>query len=319
MTTKAFKYQIKGFKEAVFIVRDLAKTRNFYTEVVGWEVVTGTHTANYLANNWQLPEQANITSCVIAEPNTSNGFIRLVEIQGLEQEYIRSNAQIWDTGAIFDVNHRVKDSFELSRQLHEYGWFGVNEPVEMQFGPFKVYEWLAKSFDGITQALIERLDPPLENDNQQAKFSQLINASMIVKDHDEEKTFFETLGFEIMIHQQDKFDEAKSNVFGMPHELVAQTPHVLTLLSPDGGRHGTVELASFPELTGNDYSDRAKAPNLGIVSLRFPVKNLDALIQHLNNNEIEIITDCQMAIAGQPEVRNILIHTPAGSWIEFFE
>lgn len=313
-------YKISGSSEAVFIVADINKSKDFYVNTVGWDVLAGGRLSPTQLKTWLLAENVTGEYCLVAEPNSQGGYIRLVQLGNVKQEYIRANSQIWDTGGIFDVNVRVKNSFELSRLLHDKSWFGVNEPVEMQFGPFKVYEWLAKSHDGITHALIERLDPPLQDDQQVALFSQLINSSFIVKDHQQEKAFFENiLGFESVIDQAGTFDEAKSNVFGMPFELVQQTPSELTLLSPDGGRFGTIELASFPQLTGNDFSNRAKAPNLGIVSLRFPVKNLDSLVHHLIQNNVNILSDCKMELMPYGPARIILIQSPAGNWLEFFE
>ncbi|XQW83435.1 VOC family protein [Thalassotalea piscium] len=318
--THSNEFAISGFSEVVFVVNDLQKSKTFYCDIIGWEVISEEGIETGLYDFWQLSENAIVSSCVVRAPEATEGAIRLVKITGVEQQYIRANSQIWDTGGIFDVNTRVKNVHQLSRKLHEYQWFGVNEPVEMTFGPFKVYEWLAKSHDGITHALIERLEPVLENDQQTALFSELINASMVINDHQSEKDFFtKILGFKALIHQEDTFDKAVSNVFGMPFELVATTPHVLTLLSADGTRKGTVELASFPELTGNDFSDNAQPYNLGITCLRFPIKEMDHFIAHLTHNHIDYISGGRLDIQPYGEVNIIAVNSPNGNRFEFFE
>jgi catechol 2,3-dioxygenase-like lactoylglutathione lyase family enzyme len=313
-------FSISGFSEAVFVVNDINKSKAFYCDVIGWEVIAEVSLEQSINDFWQVDSSASISTCVVSAPSTRTGTIRLVEITGLEQTYIRANSQIWDVGGIFDVNTRVKDVHQLARTLHEYQWFGVNNPVEMQFGPFKVYEWLAKSHDGITHALIERIAPPLENDNQVSLFSSLINASLIIKDHQREMKFFtDILGFEVLIHQEDSFDEATSNVFGMPFELVKSTPHVLTLLSANGTRDGTVELASFPELTGNDFSANATPYNLGITCLRFPIKGMGAFLRHLEAYDIDYVDGGSMAILPYGKVNIAAVNSPSGNRFEFFE
>jgi len=319
------KFSISGFKEAVFVVADLVRSKTFYQDVIGWQLISESQDDNRLNPFWQLEAHVNIKSCLLSESGEPIGAIRLVEIDvdahsDIEQIHIRANSQIWDTGGIFDVNCRVKDIHHLATKLNTCQWFGNNLPVPMRFGPFKVYEWLVKSHDGIVHALIERIEPPIENDQQTALFSALINASMIVNDHQSERSFFtDVLGFEALIEQEGSFDEACSNVFGMPQELVAQTPHELTLMSPDGSRQGTIELASFSQLTGNDYSDNAQPYNLGITSLRFPVQGIDALKQHLLNKGICFTDGGSLTVAPYGEIAIIAVQTPAGNRLEFFE
>lgn len=316
--TKGFK--ISGFSEAVFVVCDIEKSKQFYCDVVGWQEIVKEHDELSLQQFWQVAPDTKIRTCVVGSENVSSAHIRLVEFSGIKQKYIRANSQIWDVGGIFDINIRVKSVHQLAELLHKHQWFGVNNPVEMVFGPFKVYEWLAKSHDGITHALIERIEPPLETETQAALFGQLINASMIVKDHQLEMSFIkDILGFETLIHQEDTFDKEASNVFGMPFELVAKTPHVLTLLSADGGREGTVELASFPELTGNDFSSNATPYNLGITCLRFPLKGMANFVDHLKNNEVPCIEGGIVEQAPYGQVNLVAVNSPSGNRFEFFE
>jgi catechol 2,3-dioxygenase-like lactoylglutathione lyase family enzyme len=212
-------FSIAGFSEAVFVVNDLTKSKAFYLDVIGWEEIIKENKEQTLTAFWQVKPSVTIKTCLVSAPQATTGAIRLVEFTGVEQTYIRANSQIWDAGGIFDVNTRVKNIHQLASTLHHYQWFGVNNPVEMQFGPFKVYEWLAKSHDGITHALIERISPPLENDDQTALFSSLINASVVIDNHQDEMNFFtKILGFQALIHQEECFDNPASNVFGMPFE-----------------------------------------------------------------------------------------------------
>lgn len=313
------KFTISGFAEAVFVVDDIKKSQIFYCDVIGWQLITEIKVEKTLNNFWQLDKDIRYKSCLLKAPNSTFGALRLVQFIGIKQSYIRANSQIWDTGGIFDVNTRVTKIHKLANNLHKHQWFGVNTPVEMQFGPFKVYEWLAKSHDGITHALIERIEPALECD-QKALFSEFINASMVIKDHDLEKQFFvDVLGFEVLIHQEGTFDKAASNVFGMPFELAASTPHVLTLLSADGTRDGTIELASFPELTGNNCTDNVKPFNLGITSLRFPIQSIAEFVNHLEVHKVDYYERSHLIINPYGKVNIVAVNTPHGNRLEFFE
>jgi hypothetical protein len=313
-------FLISGFSEAVFVVHNIEASIKFYCQTAGWQLICQ-ETPNLMFNSfWQLPVQVMVKTALVSESGNAVGAIRLVEISDIEQVHIRANSQIWDVGGIFDVNVRVKNCRDVASKLAKYQWFGVNEPVPMEFGPFKVIEWLAKSHDGITHALIERIAPALEKDEQQALFSALFNASMVVNDHESEKHFFsKVLCFETLIHQHNTFAEEKSNVFGLPFELVASSPHVLSLLSADGSRQGTIELASFPELTGNDFSANAKPYNLGISCLRFPVSGLNHLKTHLEKCNVKFVECNGLEISPYGIVNIIAVLSPAGNRIELFE
>jgi catechol 2,3-dioxygenase-like lactoylglutathione lyase family enzyme len=322
--TQTSSFSIAGFTEVVCVVNDLQRSLSFYCDVIGWVKITEESQLTTFNSFWGIAPSVQSVSCLVRAPNRKTGAIRLIEFNGIEQEYIRANSQIWDVGGIFDINTRVVNVHQLARKLHQHQWFGVNEPVEMQFGPFKVYEWLAKSHDGITHALIERIEPPLEPNLQPndgaVLFSELINASMIIDDHQTELDFFtEILGFKTLIHQEDTFKNEVSNVFGMPFELVAGTPHVLTLLSADGTREGTVELASFPQLTGNDFSHKNKPSNIGITTLRFPVTGLSLFKAHLDQKKVSYTSCNNIALKPYGNVDVIAVQTPSKNRLEFFE
>ena len=318
-------FQVHGFSEAVFIVNDLAASKRFYIDFIGWHVIAEdlneqSHANTSLVISWQLGSNVKAKQVLLAEPNVDGGFIRLVSLANTAQCYIRPNNQIWDTGGIFDVNTRVTDIFNLAQQMHKQGWFGVNDPVPMQFGPFKVFEWLAKGHDGATFACIERIEPPLENSQQTTLFSAIFNSSMIVVDHQLEVDFYQkVLGFESLVEQKACFDSAKSNVFGMPHNWVNKSPHHLSMLGPASRKGGSVEIVSFPDMTGSDVSDRANPPNIGIATLRFLVDGLDAFICHCKSLNVTIVNESVMTIPHYGSCKLVVLTSPQGTWLEFYQ
>lgn len=315
-------YQVSGFSEAVFVVADLVMQRDFYLEVVGWQEIANDNVqANEaLAIFWDLPEEVTVKQSLLAAPNSNSGFIRLIQIDGIEQEYIRPNNQIWDSGGIFDVNTRVVNNHQLAKQLHAHYWFGVNDPVPMEFGPYKVIEWLAKGPDAITFACIERIEPPLANNDQTALFSALFNSSLIVNDHQAELAFFqELLGFEIAVSQQACFEKACTNVFGLPHNLVDKTPHKLSMVCSPLHDGGSIELASFPELQGGDVSEKVKPYNIGISTLRFKVNEIDAFILACQRAKLIIVNDLCFELPHYGMCRVVALKSPQGNWFEFYQ
>lgn len=321
---------VQGFKEAVFIVSDLTACQSFYCDTIGWEVVHSSYGLADLGLSqlWQLPKTLTYSQVVIREPGSQTGSIRLVQLeqagiaQKVHQECIRPNDQIWDPGGIFDVNTRVNGAIELAKTLNKHHWFGVCDPVPMSFGPFNVIEWLAKGHDGVKFACIERISPPLENGAQQALFSHLFNASMIVSNHQEAVEFYQNvLNFELVVEQYGCFEEAKANVFGLPKNIVTTSPHQLSMLKSRDQKSegGTLELASFPELDGVDLSDRATPPNFGIATLRFPVQNLKGFIEHCKKHKVTIVNESELYLPQDGSYQFIAIKAPGGCWLEFYE
>ena len=58
----------------------------------------------------------------------------------------------------------------------------TSDPIEFNFGPFIVREWITRGPDGIVLAAIERVQPALEGWPQLRKLSRAFNATHIVPD-----------------------------------------------------------------------------------------------------------------------------------------
>lgn len=83
---------------------------------------------------------------------------------------------------------------------------------------------------------------------------------------------------------------------------------------------GSVEPIQIAGLEGNDYSAGCVAPNLGILSLRFPVKNIEAYAKQLCDKFVEIeVQPTQMTIKPYGKVKLMQIKSPDGAILEFFE
>jgi hypothetical protein len=81
-----------------------------------------------------------------------------------------------------------------------------------------------------------------------------------------------------------------------------------------------VELMAFPGFEGRDLSTRVNAAGLGILSLQFPVSDLDAWLAKLAERGVPLIKG--PAVMPMPPfgmTRAATIATPDGAWLTFFQ
>lgn len=312
--------RIGGWREAVLSISDPAAWEQTLTAVGGWEVVRrGAGDAAWLAL-WQLPDTARYDEVLLRNPGTDTGYIRLVRFQGVPQVQMRSNGQTWETGGIFDLNVRVTDLAARFAELQARDWQGFGDPVRFTFGPFVVREWLGRGPDGIVFALIQREAPPLEGWPQLRRFSRSFNSTQVVADIDASLRFYiDVLGFEIYVETDGPSDTPGPNVLGLPHNLVTEVSRRTVIVHPNGGNDGSVELIQFDGLTGRDFSPLAKPPNLGVLTLRFPVTDLLAIGERLAAGGFEPVTRGLAPLPPYGNVEVLTVRGPNGEWLEFFE
>lgn len=312
---------IDGWQEAVLSVRDIDRWVDVLEDVAGWEVIHSGASSRAWMDAWDVDPQAIAEEVVLANPGSDSGFIRLVSFVGTDQQLIRSNAQTWETGGWFDVNARVLNLDRRFTELQQRGWSGYADPVKLQFGPFTVNEWLARGPDGIVFALIERIEPPLEGWPALLSISRLFNATTIVNDLENSLDFYVNgLGFRVYLESDGSSPEAGPNVLGLPHNLAGEISRQVRIVHPQGSNDGSIELIEFDGATGRDFSARARPPNLGILMLRFPVRDITQLARDLHARGVTI--ESQPYLLELPpygDIRIMSIRGPGGEIIEFFE
>ena len=316
-------FKLGGFTEAVFVVSDIEQMTAFFIQIAGWEIKhqakANSKENHHLKTLWQLPDNAQISQTLMGNIGEEKGYIRLVQIEGVEQQRIRSNTQSWDTGGVFDINIRVADMEKKFKQMQALGWSADSDPVQFSFGPFVVKEWIVTGPDGISFALIERIKPKLEGWPNLKEFSRTFNSTQVVKDIALSTQFYrEILGFKPYIEHKGASKTASANVLGLPYNLTTNIERSVDILHPDGINEGSIELLQFHGATGKDVSHLSKPPNLGITTLRLPVDNIKALKIHLQNNKVEITNDTQIHLPPYGLVDMLTTITPDGNWLEFY-
>lgn len=317
----ADEFRIDGWREAVFSVSDTGQWVDTLTEVGGWQVIHEGDFSREWLDAYRLVSNVSAREVLMANPGTDTGLVRLVQFEGVPQRHIRSNGQTWETGGIYDVNVRVIDLPEKFQALQSRDWHGVADPMDLVFDQFVVAEWLAYGPDGIVFALIQRKQPPLEGWPNLKHFSRLFNSTQIVADMDRALEFYvDTLGFQIYIETDGPSETPGPNVLGLPHNLADKISRHVYIVHPGGGNTGSVELIAFDGASGRDFSEHAHPPNLGIISLRFPVSGIQQLAERLAKRNVEIVSALRsMEFTPEGPTQHMIVRGPNGEWLEFFE
>jgi len=314
-------FQISGWMEIVQSVSDLNRHVLALQDIAGWEVILRSSLDEATLAAWQLDPTVTGTQVLMGNPGSNRGYIRLVQFHGAGQLQIRSSAQPWESGGILDINVRVLDMDANFHEFQSYGWGAHSDPIQYSFGPFEVKEWITTGPDGLSFALIERIQPELEGWPEMRDISRAFNSTQVVRDMPAALHFYrDVLGFQKYMHWIGVSESPGPNVLGLPRELTTTIERDVWIMHPQGKNEGSVELLHFNGLSGRDLAERAVPPNLGMLMLRFPVTNLDALADRLTEYGIKTegpITRHRLDPWG--EVRQLSVRAPDGAWLDFYE
>jgi len=311
----------RGWQEALVSVRAFAPIRDFMVEVAGYEVIeTGALDPAWLGA-WGLPEDASGAYELLASPGKTVGWVRLVRFEGVQQQLIRPGAQVWDQGGLFSLMVRAEEASEVMDAAHLRGWSVFNEPQVFDFGGLIIKNVVVRLPDGVNLAVYSRVEPPIEGWDDLAGFSYPFNTMAMVHDVNAERVFFEQgLGFS-PFWAGDYIDPAEVDTnHGLPDNLSDEIPRRTAILQQRPGEDGRIELMQFVGLSGQDYSDRARPPNLGILAVRLPVENLDATLAQLAEfGAVPAAGPGERMLSPYGEIRWAAVRSPSGIIVELME
>jgi catechol 2,3-dioxygenase-like lactoylglutathione lyase family enzyme len=313
--------QISGFREIIFSVKNLDQTIQLYQEIGGYSLKFRGKMAEGWKQFWKLPPETTIEEAFLINEGDSTGFLRLVQFGQVPQVQIRPGGHCWDTGGIFDVDVRVLDIHQKTQQLQDLSWHAYSKPHRYTFGKFDVEEILMKGHDGVTLALIQRHAPPLQGWPNLRAFSYMFNSTQVVRNFDEAVDFYQKkLGFQPYLKTESISAQPEENVLGVPRNLTTQVKRKVAILHPQGTNVGSVELIQIEGLEGEHYADRALPPNLGILTLRFPVRDLAKLQERLRQQQITLWAEPRrLWLPPYGWVQVLAVRSPEGAILEFFE
>lgn len=310
-----------GFSEVGLSTRDIDAWIEFLTQVGGYEEIWRGDAPAGSKTLWQVPADRRVQECLVGCPGEKTGYIRLFQFHDTEQEEIRRGANVWDSGGIFDVDIRVPEVLPLVSQLEQHGFNGISPPVDWQFGPFKVREWIATGPDSVSVAIMQRLAPPLEGWDFPAVFGRMFNSSQVVADLDRAIGFYHQLGFAEVMRHSGPMPGKGGEMLGLPSATAHLVPVHLVILQPFGVMEGSVELVWIEGMDGQDVSARSWPCNLGFNLVRFPVDDLTAYASRIRAAGISIVggrtIPSRLEPFGGTEV--MAVQTPDGVWLEFYQ
>lgn len=311
----------RGWQEAVVSVRAFAPTRDFMVEVAGYEVrETGALDPAWLSA-WGLPEGASGAYELLVSPGKSVGWVRLVRFDGVEQQLIRPGAQVWDQGGLFSLMVRAEEASEVMDAAHAHGWSVFNQPQVFDFGGLIIKNVVVRLPDGVNLAVYSRVDPPIEGWDDLAGFSYPFNTMAMVHDIEAERVFFEQgLGFSPFWAGDYIDPEEVDTNHGLPDNLSDDIPRRTAILQQRPGEDGRIELMQFVGLSGQDFSARARPPNLGILGVRLPVEDLDAALAQLAEiGAAPAAGPGERTLSPYGEIRWAAVRSPSGVTVELME
>lgn len=314
-------FEIGGFTEAVLIVRSASPHLACWVDTGGWELRHHDAVDLRLLRGWGITK-ASGEEWLLGRPGCSTGLVRLIRLDNAGvQSDMRPDDQCWDSGGIFDLDLRVSNIVLQSSALRAQQWHGASPPVRWDFGGLTVKEWLVRGPDNVRLALIERIDPPIVGLGHFSGLGPVFNSSQIVRDLGASLAFYgDILGFKKAVSYQTDAFAPGANVFGIPPGVASRVGLSLHILHPQGKIDGSVEIVTVPGTNGLDLSQSCAPPNFGMAALRFPVKDLFALGEHLMRCGCVLampITTTELAPHG--EVGLLAVRSPDGAWLEFYE
>jgi len=316
-------FGVGGYREAVLHVNKFEAMQQHLNQILKYDVRYEGQSGSVQANFWEAPGATSIDEVLMGPSDVDFGLVRVVRINGINNQEIRPAGKPWESGGIYDLDIRVRDIQKVYDQLVDAGWCAVHKPLQYTMGPATVKHCELFGPERIVLALIERIAPPLGPDAGFDQVSNAFNSTQLLYEDELEAhdTFYkEVLGFECFVKTEINWAQPGENVFGLPYSVAAASPAPVYIYHPESQMAGSVETCAIKGLTGEHYGKFGSPRNRGTSTLRFPVKDLDgyaAKIQQQGGVLAQPITE--MTIAPYGETRVFAIQTAAGTWLEFFE
>lgn len=321
LSTPTQAQKISPWTEAVLSVRDLAEASRLFIEYGEWRIIDEAAIDNSELHYWKLPPKSSGRYRLICAPKANTGCIRFVHINNAgKQMPIRPAARPWDTGGIFSLMIRSDDLQSLYEKALEIGWWAESEPYDFNFGKSVLRNIVLHGPHGMNIAVYERVKPEFVG-FPVGKMSQAFNSMRMVRDQKLSiKYYREKLGFGLLFDSDYLDPKPAMTNFSVPINYATSIPRRAAVVHPKPGETGRIELMQFVGFEGRDFSDDASLPNLGIISVRYPVENLAAYKQLLIDREVAIAYEgSSVKLPGIGTTSLLAVRDPDGNITEFYE
>ena len=310
------------WREAVVSVHDLARSAAFFTEIGGYDIKWGGRLDSEAVAAWGLPETAGAEALLLGPAAAESGLVRLVRFDDAGRKApVRPGARTWDTGCYFSLMVRMKDMQAIYDDAVRMGWWTETPITYLEFGDSKLNVVIYRGPDGLQVQGYERLSPPLPDAIPEfERMTAPFNVMQMVRDRDAAHAFFaEVLGFDTFYFGEPYFaPEPTPTPLGIPVNLTTSVAYRAGIVYPQPGEFGRMEMIEIMGLDGNDYADRCHAPNLGILSVRFPVADVAAAAETLQDRGWSSSGPSTFEMQPYGRVEMIDVRTPDGAIVQLF-
>ncbi len=316
----ASSHGVEPWTETVVSVSDFEPASRLFRKAGGWHLRLSGEIARSELDYWALPETASGKFELWCAPQADTGCIRFVRYDGVDQEPIRIAARAWDTGGIFSIMVRSDNVPALFDQAIALGWWAESRPIRFQFGTSDLRNVVLQGPHGINLAVYERITPDFPH-FPVGRISQGFNSMRMVRDKQKARSFYEDgLGFGVLFDSDREPEEPARSNFGIPFNYTPTIRRSAAALQPAlPGETGRVEVMQIDGFVGDDLSDRATPTNLGIISVRYPVQDLESYRASLEAKGISFAYQARgVAIDGIGKVDLIAVRDPDGNITEFY-
>ncbi|TGY90196.1 hypothetical protein E5163_03460 [Marinicauda algicola] len=305
-------------------VTDLDRTARFFLEIGGYrEIGRGPLDPAEIAA-YALPDGASGEALLLAPGESDLGLVRLIRFEDAgERLPMRPGARAWDTGCYWAVMVRAHDLDTRYREAVELGWWTETPVADLVFGQSVLKVVVFRGPDGLQVQAYERLSPPLpEAFTPFERLSRPFNMMQMTRDREAARAFIKgVLGFSPFWYGPPHTDSQPTLMpLGIPRNLTTEIPYLAGIFQPAPGEYGRLEVIEIDGLEGADYAGRCDAPNLGWLSVTYPVESAAAAIDELSARGAALaIAPYDTARAGIGEARIFAVRSPDGALVEFAE
>ncbi|MEL7042150.1 MAG: hypothetical protein AAGL90_11545 [Pseudomonadota bacterium] len=306
-------------------VSDLEQTARFFTEIGGYEEVYRGPLDAAEIEAAGLNEEASGEVLTLRAPGSKDGFVRLVRYDDAGRKVpTRPGARAWDTGCFWSFMVRAYELEAIYDDAIAMGW-GTETPIApLSFNGSELNIVVFKGPDGLQVQAYERLNRPVpEGYTPFERLSRPFNIMQMTRDREAVRELMEdVLGFQRVWYGKPRVDQEPVLMpLGIPQNLTTSVPYKAGIFTPQTQTlYGRMEYIEIDGLKGFDYAERCQAPNLGWLSVTYPVDSVSETKATIGARGWAIEQDIYKTHRpsfGSFEI--VSIKAPDGAMIEFAE
>ena len=311
------------WQEAVISVTDLEKTAEFFKKIGGFKELYRGQSSKSSIKHYGLTADASAEELLLSAKGSDVGFIRLIRFDNTDtKKPMRPGSRAWDTGCYFSLMVRMKGLREIYDEAIEMGWWTETPVAEIKFGESRLDVVIFKGPDGLQIQGYDRLEPPLpESFPEFDRISQPFNIMQMIKNRENSRKFFvDLLGFDTFFYGVPfTAKEEAVTPLGIPLNLTTKTQYRTAIYYPIAGELGRVEMIEFMDIKGLDHSEKCHAPNLGLLSIKYSIEDMQQTLGMLKSRGLQSVDVNEIKLQPYGDISIFSLSSPDGAIIEFYE